>query len=48
MANYDILARYYDLIMGDKTERLKLLQALIDEYRPDAKTLLELACGRED
>jgi SAM-dependent methyltransferase len=46
MADYDFLARHYDLmIIVNGTERVKLLQALIEEYRPDAKTLLELACG---
>ncbi len=45
MASYDIFAKFYDAVMGDPTETVALLQGLIREFNPDAKCILELACG---
>src|SRR6266516_746797 len=45
MTTYDIFAKFYDAVMGDPTEKTALLQGFIDEFRPEAKSVLELACG---
>jgi predicted TPR repeat methyltransferase len=45
MASYDQFAKFYDAVMGEPTETATLLEALIQEFHPDAKRLLELACG---
>src|SRR6266516_2020060 len=45
MASYDPFAKFYDAMMGEPTETAILLEALIQEFHPDAKHVLELACG---
>jgi predicted TPR repeat methyltransferase len=45
MASYDVFARFYDEVQGDRAEHAAYLRSLIERHHPDAKTLLELACG---
>jgi SAM-dependent methyltransferase len=41
----EILARFYDAAMGDRTEMASYIRQLIRQHKPKARTLLELACG---
>lgn len=43
--SYSVLAKYYDRMMGDRTRELQSIQELISRYNPNAKKVLELACG---
>lgn len=43
--SYNVLAKYYDRMMGDRAKELRSIQELISRYNPDAKKVLELACG---
>ncbi|HLZ14567.1 MAG TPA: class I SAM-dependent methyltransferase [Candidatus Saccharimonadales bacterium] len=45
MTNYDLFAKFYDAAMGDPTTKTVRLKTLIRKHQPQAKTLLELACG---
>lgn len=45
MANYDVFAPFYDDAMGDMTKKISFLCSLINQHAPDAKSILELACG---
>ncbi|MGH7884151.1 MAG: class I SAM-dependent DNA methyltransferase [Thermodesulfobacteriota bacterium] len=45
MESYEVLARFYDPIMGDQIESSKMVHSLIKNYNKQAKTVLELACG---
>ena len=45
MTNYDLFAKHYDEVMGDRSDNAAELQRLISKYHPRAKTILELACG---
>lgn len=45
MTDYSSFARFYDQIMGDRTETVDRIHGYLDRYRPDARTLLELGCG---
>ncbi|HEY1235545.1 MAG TPA: class I SAM-dependent methyltransferase [Candidatus Binatia bacterium] len=42
---YDKFSRFYDLIMGDRSDAARFLTDLIARYHPKAKTVLEIACG---
>src|SRR5262245_53107701 len=42
---YEKFGRFYDAVMGDRTESADFIHSLIQKYKPGAKTLLELACG---
>lgn len=42
---YEVFARFYDQVMGEPTERVSTLRDLIDKHAPDARSILELACG---
>ena len=42
---FNKLARFYDTVIGDRTQTGDYLHRLIVHNKPDAKTLLELACG---
>jgi SAM-dependent methyltransferase len=42
---YAKLDRFYDAAMGDRTEMASSIRRLILQHKPQAKTLLELACG---
>ena len=43
--SYDKFSRFYDRIMGDRSEAVKYIAGLIERHRPEAKTVLEIACG---
>jgi SAM-dependent methyltransferase len=45
MASYEKFSRFYDVVMGDRTKTAAYIRRLITHYKPEAKTLLELACG---
>jgi SAM-dependent methyltransferase len=42
---YEKIARFYDAVMGDRTETAGYVRHLIAQHKPEAKTLLEVACG---
>src|SRR5262245_5098477 len=45
MTSYEKLDRFYDPAMGDRTEMAAYIRRLIRRHKPEARTLLELACG---
>ena len=45
MESYGPFAKFYDRVMGDRTAAANYISDLIEHYHPDAKTLLEIACG---
>jgi SAM-dependent methyltransferase len=45
MTSYSVFARFYDEAMGDMSGKIDFLKQLLKESTPEAKTVLELACG---
>lgn len=45
MEPYDIIAPFYDEIMGDQEEVAGHIRKLITEHKPGAHSVLEIACG---
>lgn len=45
MTDYNTFSKFYDAVMGDRTMTVERVEQLIQKYRPDAKSLLEVACG---
>jgi SAM-dependent methyltransferase len=45
MATYAKFARFYDQIMGDRTDEIERIREYVKRYMPDAGSLLELGCG---
>src|SRR5262249_35636022 len=45
LTDYDVFARFYDAVMGDRAEHATYLRSLIRKHAPRARTVLELACG---
>ncbi|HEY2506586.1 MAG TPA: class I SAM-dependent methyltransferase [Streptosporangiaceae bacterium] len=45
MADYAAFARFYDDIVGDRSEEIDRIRSYISLFRPGAKRLLELGCG---
>lgn len=45
MADYDLLAKFYDRLMSDASLRSKQVMRCIERYGPTASSLLELGCG---
>lgn len=45
MPAYDIFAKFYDAVMGDRAEPAQYLAKLIREAKPNAQNVLELGCG---
>lgn len=45
MADYDLLAKFYDRLMSDSSLRSKQVMHCIERYDPAASSLLELGCG---
>ncbi len=43
--SYEKFSRYYDLVMGDRSDAARYIAGLIADHMPDAKTVLEIACG---
>lgn len=42
---YEKFGRFYDAVMGDRAGSAAFIRHLIQKHNPEAKTLLELACG---
>jgi SAM-dependent methyltransferase len=42
---YEKFYRFYDLVMGDRSMAANFTRGLIAHNKPDAKTVLEIACG---
>lgn len=45
MTTYDLFAKHYDKFMGNRDEHAAQFRELVQKYHPQAKTVLELACG---
>ena len=45
MTDYAAFARFYDRIMGDRSEEVERIQSYIAEFHPAAASVLELGCG---
>ena len=45
MAQYDSFARFYDGVNGEPEDRISQILFYIDQFRPDARSVLELGCG---
>ena len=45
MTAYDIFSKHYDEVMGDRSGTAAMLDNLIKKNNPNAKTVLEIACG---
>jgi SAM-dependent methyltransferase len=43
--SYEVFAPFYDAVMGDRAGEADYLRGLIERYHPQARTVLELACG---
>lgn len=42
---YDKFYRFYDLVMGDRSDAARYIADLIADHKSDAKSVLEIACG---
>lgn len=45
MPSYEIFGKFYDAVMGDRSEAAERLSELIRETKPNARNVLELGCG---
>lgn len=45
MTSYEVFAPFYDRVMGDRGREGAYVQGLVVKHHPEARTLLELACG---
>src|SRR3989339_606134 len=45
MSSYDIFAKFYDSVMGDRMMERMAIEKLIKRHKPFAKSILELGCG---
>lgn len=45
MTDYDIVAKFYDRLMSDSSLRSRQVMRCIEQYGPNASSLLELGCG---
>lgn len=45
MSDYEKLARFYDGVTGNQKQSAALIYKLINEYHPEAQTLMDAACG---
>ena len=43
--SYDKFYRFYDMVMGDRSDAARYIVNLIARHKPEAKTVLEIACG---
>jgi SAM-dependent methyltransferase len=43
--SYDVFAPFYDAVQGDRAEHSAYIRSLIEQHHPEARTVLELACG---
>ena len=42
---YEQFSRFYDIVMGDRSNAANFTRSLIAQHKPEAKTVLEIACG---
>jgi SAM-dependent methyltransferase len=45
VTTYDVFAPFYDAVQGDRADHSAYIRSLIEQHHPQAKTVLELACG---
>jgi SAM-dependent methyltransferase len=45
VTDYDVYAPFYDATQGDRAQHAAFVRSLIERHHPEAKTVLELACG---
>jgi SAM-dependent methyltransferase len=45
MTSYDAFGKFYDAVMGDRSQETASLRGLIREASPKARSVLELGCG---
>ncbi len=45
MESYAKFSKFYDQVMGDRSDAANYIRDLIEVYHPGAKTVLEIACG---
>ena len=45
MIPYDRFSRFYDIVMGDRSEAAAFIGGLISQSKPQARTILEIGCG---
>jgi SAM-dependent methyltransferase len=45
MVNYDLFSKHYDAVMGVPKSSVIFIKKQIKQYKPDAKKILEIACG---
>jgi len=45
MTNYNIFAKFYDSVMGDRSAVASVIKKFILENNPKSKKILEIACG---
>ena len=43
--SYEKYCRFYDLVMGDRSDAASYIASLIEHHKPAVKTVLEIACG---
>lgn len=43
--SYNKFHRFYDLVMGDRSDAARYIVELITNHNPDARSALEIACG---
>jgi ubiquinone/menaquinone biosynthesis C-methylase UbiE len=43
--SYDVFAPFYDAVQGDRADHSAYIRSLIEQHHPQARTLLEVACG---
>jgi len=45
MTNYDLFAKHYDTVMGEPKAKVAFIEKSINQHKPNAKKVLEIACG---
>jgi ubiquinone/menaquinone biosynthesis C-methylase UbiE len=45
MQSYGVFAPSYDAVQGDRADDAAYLRGLIEKHQPEARHVLELACG---
>jgi SAM-dependent methyltransferase len=45
MQSYEVFAPFYDAVQGDRAEHAAYLRGLTGKHHPEARRVLELACG---
>jgi SAM-dependent methyltransferase len=45
MSGYEAFARFYDAVQGDRADAADYARSLLERHHPEARSVLELACG---